>query len=211
MSKLSPYVRAAIDSGTALPAIVEEINLGLATVRLGNRNGARLTNLSIMGEGVAVGAQVIVDYAAGIDPIVRPMTTISENLDEMIDFELAPAVEIIPVELLTPAEGVGCAVGLDHFDRQWESGTPKLPMYPNVPLSYPFNGSWWDGGGMYYPWHQGIQIKEAGYYLMNFTVIEPLNCTEIWAIFPPGWGFQLPVKEHMGVFRVRLLCSLAAQ
>ena len=65
-------VRKAMQTGTTMYARVEESNLGLATVRLGGL-GARMTNLSTVGGQVQAGDTVIVDWSAGVDPIVRPL------------------------------------------------------------------------------------------------------------------------------------------
>lgn len=202
MSKLSPYVRAAIDSGTALAAIVEEINLGQATVRIGSGKGARLTNLSVMGEDIEPGDEVIVDYAAGIEPIVRPITTISEDVEALIAWALAIAPEDAwGGEELAPAIDIGCSVNFQCFDRSWESGVPKMPLFANIPYKLPFNVIMWDPGQMSYPWSTQVTIKDTGYYLVHFSWIEPVNATVIPVY--PVW--QLPVKEQYGVFRVRIL------
>lgn len=65
-------IRKAMQTGTTMYALVEESNLGLATVRLGGL-GARMTNLSTVGGQVQAGDTVIVDWSAGVDPIVRPL------------------------------------------------------------------------------------------------------------------------------------------
>jgi len=67
-------IRQTHKSGAYIKAVVEDVTLGYATVRLAN-NGARLTRLPILGGAVSVGENVIVDYSAGIPPLVRPITT----------------------------------------------------------------------------------------------------------------------------------------
>jgi hypothetical protein len=74
-------IRKALQTGTTMYAKVEETNLGLATVLLGG-TGARMTNLSTVGGPVVIGDTVIVDWSAGINPIVRPLF-IEEDPEEL--------------------------------------------------------------------------------------------------------------------------------
>lgn len=65
-------IRKAIQRGGTVHATVEAYHLGYATVRLADK-GARLTNLSTQGAVVKAGDKVIVDYSAGVRPVVRPL------------------------------------------------------------------------------------------------------------------------------------------
>jgi hypothetical protein len=67
-------IRQTQKSGVYVKAVVEDISLGYATVRLA-RNGARMTRLPVLGGAVSVGETVVVDYSAGVPPMVRPITT----------------------------------------------------------------------------------------------------------------------------------------
>ena len=67
-------IRQTQKSGAYANAVVEEISLGYATVRLA-KNGARLTRLPVLGGAVSEGENVIVDWSAGVPPLVRPITT----------------------------------------------------------------------------------------------------------------------------------------
>jgi hypothetical protein len=73
-------------------AMVEESNLGLATVRLGG-TGSRMTNLSTVGGQVQAGDTVIVDWSAGVDPIVRPLFLADEE-----EIQLGLSVPESPVD-----------------------------------------------------------------------------------------------------------------
>ena len=73
MKLLSSPVISTTRSGNYQYAVVENINLGLVTVRLGgDGTGQRLTNLNIVGTA-AVGDLVVVDYSTNV-PYVRTIT-----------------------------------------------------------------------------------------------------------------------------------------
>jgi len=105
-------VRKALESGTTMYAKVEEVNLGLATVRLGG-TGRRMTNLSTVGGQVQKDDTVIVDWSAGINPIVRPLFL----ADEEEPLPLADSAG----ESFVDYEDYGCAVG-SHMYYEWGIG-----------------------------------------------------------------------------------------
>ena len=76
--------RQQLTKGAWTWATVESTALGKATVRLA-KNGARLTNLPILGEGVSVGQRVVVDYSAEGTPIVRPWTILGSELEDAVE------------------------------------------------------------------------------------------------------------------------------
>ena len=67
---IKKLVRKSFYQGVYVYAQVEAVHNGRATVRLA-KNGARLTNLTVIGALPKVGDKVIVDYAAGTPPAAR--------------------------------------------------------------------------------------------------------------------------------------------
>jgi len=67
---IKELVRKSFYQGVYSYAVVEAVNLGVVTVRL-NENGARLTDLTVIGSLPYVGARVVVDYSAGTPPAAR--------------------------------------------------------------------------------------------------------------------------------------------
>ena len=80
-------------SGVYAYAIVEEVILGLATVRL-VKGGARLTSLPVIGGQVLIGDKVIVDYSSNIPPVVRPIDEHPYYDEEEFEFALALPVPV---------------------------------------------------------------------------------------------------------------------
>lgn len=66
-------IRKSSHIGTTTPAIIEEYHLGYATVRLGNGDGPRMTNLTTTSGTFTAGQRVVVDYSTGT-PHVRPLS-----------------------------------------------------------------------------------------------------------------------------------------
>lgn len=120
-------VRQAISSGSTIYATVESYNLGLATVRLGS-TGSRLTNLSTMGGEVSVGEKVIVDYSAGVIPVVRPMFTEPEEIEELPDYVLA----------MPEAAGVAAVEGEETEDPPptWDGTYPDVGCFVHHEMGY---------------------------------------------------------------------------
>lgn len=98
-------VRKAIQRGSSVYATVEEYKLGYATVRLA-KNGARLTNLSTQGAIVTRGDQVIVDYSAGVKPVVRPLFIPAYEPETL---EIDSGKEVTP-----PDDDFSCAVNVTY-------------------------------------------------------------------------------------------------
>lgn len=116
MSKLRRPVRQAQTSGAYVYGLVEDIPFGYATVRLGSPDGARLTNLQVVGGGVAVGDTVIVDYSAGVPPIVRSVTLegeVSESLSTVSESVRHDAGVVSVGEVLN----IGCAIRNSSFQN----------------------------------------------------------------------------------------------
>lgn len=90
MSKLRRQVRRSVTTGAQVFASVEHTSLGMATVRL-SENGARLTNLRVVGQPVKVGQRIIVDSSAEGTPVVRPLTIAEPTVEEKLD--IAPFVD----------------------------------------------------------------------------------------------------------------------
>ena len=67
---IKKLVRKSFYQGVYVCAVVEEVHLGRATVRFTN-GGARLTDLTVIGNLPEIGDRVVVDYAAGTPPAVR--------------------------------------------------------------------------------------------------------------------------------------------
>jgi hypothetical protein len=79
--KLRKAGRDAIRKGIYTFGIVESIHNGLVTVRLGNSNGPRLSNLRLIGETVEEGQRVKVDYSSGTPPTV--LSTLLAEVEEL--------------------------------------------------------------------------------------------------------------------------------
>lgn len=96
MSKLKSEVISTVKSGNFQYAIIESINYGLVTVRLGaTGTGSRLTNLNIVGTA-KVGDLVIVDYSTNV-PYVRA-TQVTQ------DPEVALPLGRVPLEFPTTGD-----------------------------------------------------------------------------------------------------------
>ena len=70
LMSIKKLVRKSFYQGVYIYAVVEATNLGSVTVRFAE-NGARLTNLTVIGALPRVGDRVIIDYAAGTPPAAR--------------------------------------------------------------------------------------------------------------------------------------------
>jgi hypothetical protein len=166
-------VRQTIHGGSTTYATVEEYKLGLATVRLGE-TGARLSNLSTIGGEVDVGDTVIVDYSAGVIPIVRPLFVVDE-------VEALP--DESPVENVEIPDAIGGCFG---WHRDWID--PEVYIWHNEPYAYhigpQFEQDWgqspayWEDGDFEVVGKGGwwgrtyITIPFAGKYLIQIGVDE---------------------------------------
>lgn len=111
---LQRNVRQAHKSAGTVFATVEDMTFGYATVRL-VANGARLRHLQVIGKKPEVGDLVIVDYASGVPPKVRPpynYPQVEEVYSEKIRTMAAPTPEGgIPVNNYMPGVlNYGCRV-----------------------------------------------------------------------------------------------------
>lgn len=138
-------VRQTQKSGVYLPATVEEVNLGYATVRL-STDGARLTNLPVMGGMVVPGEKVIVDYSGGTPPLVRPVTTPYEDsaldLDTVSTGEGLEAIQSdVSFKVYATTERL---VGTSYAAVQWDTAEWQTENFfttgnPTV-ITIPFDG-----------------------------------------------------------------------
>jgi len=175
-------VRQAIKAGTTMYATVESYHLGLATVRL-HENGARLTNLSTIGGEVEIGQTVIVDYSAGVNPIVRPefVTEETDTLEPVLQEVFEPRE--IPVE----DEDYGCCA--------WQEGAgiADFWLYDAQPFIVPFGynmdyegyhaGSWDTGGWIDWTANPGrdyLLVPRDGKYIIN------ISWSDFWTNVDPG-------------------------
>lgn len=203
MSKLRESVRKTIDTGAATWAVVESFQLGLATVRLTN-NGARLTNLNVMGGNVNIGDLVIVDYSAGVKPIVRPPLYAKEEYLTEIPLEIAePITADAAGESFTPANGIGFRlISYDTDDMWFDSGTPYRPLP---------RGQWvtlfWD----YSQWGAtikgtSVRIPASGFYLVSAFWDEAINCREIIGI-KNNQPVQYIAWDFSGYYHLQVKCN----
>lgn len=143
-------IRQTIRTGHTVHATVEELHYGYATVRL--NEGARLTNLQVTGGAVSVGDTVIVDYASGTPPVVRPIAVIP------------PAVE------LNPLAGMGAELpGIgprDHGARIFTTGSPiTVPHATWTTIN--FNSQQWDTDHYWSPEATDrLTIQVSGFYIL---------------------------------------------
>lgn len=166
-------VRRTIQTGSSIYATVEEYNLGKATVRLID-NGARLTNLSTIGKAVSPGDMVIIDYSAGVNPIVRPSfeqqssTTPPEAIDATSYTE---DEEQDPIFL----EDVGAAGLLnDQSYPIYKNTYAYLPFkYNNSTPTHDYDmAGYWETGGGWIDWdtyggRDYIEVQKTGKYIIQ--------------------------------------------
>jgi hypothetical protein len=146
-------VRKAIQRGSSVYATVEEYKLGWATVRLAT-NGARLTNLSTQGAIVDSGDQVIVDYSAGVRPVVRPLFIPEYEEDEL---EPDEGKEVVPVNddwacMVTVEYDNGYGLDPDGNDpRPYDCWHQFVPMATWTKVRFADNWWYaaWGPGGIY--------------------------------------------------------------
>lgn len=108
-------IRQSIKRGTTITAEVIDYHLGLATVRL-TKGGGVLSNLSTIGGVVERGDQVVVDYSAGIIPVVSPAFITEPEVPgiELAEVVPPPPEAIIPEEIpLPPDPGPASNMSID--------------------------------------------------------------------------------------------------
>lgn len=179
---LRETVRNTIKSGSTMYATVESYSLGLATVRL-HENGARLTNLSTIGGEVEIGQTVIVDYSAGVNPIVRPefVTEETSNLEPLLEEVFEPRE--IPVD----DEDFGCCAwheGAGIAGNWLYDGQPFIvPFGYNMPDDGWYAGSWDSGGWIDWTANPGrtyLLVPKTGKYLIH------ISWSDFWTNVNPG-------------------------
>ena len=125
-------VRQTHRSGSYVPAVVESISLGYATVRL-SPSGARLTNLPVFGAAVSVGDRVYVDYTAGVQPSVRKAGTMDLSDLEAIDLTVAE-LDVTPT-IIDPVEETITA-GADLSFSIWSSVQQQISAAERMPIQF---------------------------------------------------------------------------
>jgi hypothetical protein len=168
------HIRKALQTGTTIYARVEDVSLGLATVRLGGI-GVRLTNLSTVGGEVAVGDTVIVDYSAGVNPIVRPLFV----QDEPEELPLGISVPETPID----------DEDISTFQDTWYSWETETYLAQGVPHQFkggsfnyfddPYYTEYWDSANICpnsSRFEDGaMTVPRDGKYLIGFQWLEPLQ------------------------------------
>ncbi len=137
-------VRQVQKDGAVIYAQVEDIQFGFATVRLGSANGPRITQLPVLGGVVAVGERVIVDYSAGVPPVVRPITVgaptpaVLPHAEEVrpegitIDEDVSIHAYMTQTQILTNGEWKTMPMGAVKFDTHtfWDEQNPSYLTLP---------------------------------------------------------------------------------
>jgi hypothetical protein len=152
--------------------------MGYASVRL-VQNGARLTNLQILGRPIRAGDTVIVDYASGDNPVVRPLTIATEIPGETHEFaEIVPPVEKDDGQQLL-------------LEPTWFPVMGKISAYSNQSFSAGFTptgeeyGTSKTWGKTIYDTNKqgttdGFTCKVPGKYHFSFTIaISPVACASV--------------------------------
>lgn len=129
-------------SGASVYAVVEEVHMGLATVRLSS-SGSRLTSLSVIGNPVVPGQTVQIDYSTGVPPVVRALSTLSP---EISGINLAAADKEDIGYDAPPDRGV-CAI-------RRSAGNIEIPY--NTTVDVPFEETIWDTSGF---WNVGYPTR----------------------------------------------------
>lgn len=148
-------VRKAIQSGSTVHATVESYALGYATVRLAT-NGARLTNLSTQGAIVTAGDKVIVDYSAGVKPVVRPLFIPTYEPDTL---EVDTGNEVIYMD-----EDWSCAVTATHsygygLDPSGNESWPYFAYQQFIPMATPYKIQWADNSMWFGSYKEGDTVE----------------------------------------------------
>lgn len=177
MPRLRQNIRRTKTSGAKIYATVEEVNMGLATVRIG---GQRLTNLPVHGVLPSLGDTVVVDYSGEGRPYVRratvPVDTLSEELEAAAWEQDLPPTEVLPDESV---EGPYLP-----FSAMKMSMSGPYPMaihtdWHNSSLySIPFDTLDYDVGNIsrmdpyYYNllWRHNYGVEAPGKYLVRYCI-----------------------------------------
>ena len=174
---LRKLVRRTITGGGILRAVVESYVNGRVTVRLAPK-GARLTNLSAIGQNLSVGQPVLVDYSAGVEPIVR--SAIGET-----------TVDPEP-DLLQPEVGSDL-IEVDDEDYSaygwWYSeDIDEYHLYQGVPLVY-FFGPWYPAWEVYQQYGAWDSSNHLGWYGKQRSYMEVLRTGKY--LISGSWNYDL--------------------
>lgn len=168
-------VRLSAEHGAKMYATVEHVVYGYATVRLAS-NGARLTNVAVLGADVAIGDRVVVDYSAEGKPYVRPLTIpypqpgIDEGSANTQEIETDPYDYGIEIARITIGSQYTAQTG-------WNCGAGCVP----IPHYVKFNTAIYDPAGMFgtdiIDGHGYLQPHSPGRYLIRWScaVSEPME------------------------------------
>lgn len=190
-------IRKAIQTGTTMYAVVEESNLGLATVRLGGALGARMTNISTVGGVVSPGDAVVVDWSAGIDPIVRPLFVEEE---EEIELGISVPETLIDDEDISTFQDT--LYGYDEY-QYLQQGVPKLWRNGRFDYDQGYYQEYWDSANIVKNssifGDEYMHVPRDGKYLMGFQWLEPLQA----GMYEPGGApAEAETQSH---YRIRIL------
>jgi len=153
MPRLRQNIRRTKTSGAKVYATVEEVNMGLATVRVG---GQRLTNLPVHGILPTAGDTVVVDYSSEGKPYVRratvPVDTLAEELEAAAWEEDLPPTDVLVDEV------------------------PAWPVLPYAAMKMSMSGSY--SMGIHTTWHNSpryvIPFDTLDYDVGNISVMNSI-------------------------------------
>lgn len=184
---LRRYFRKTIDSAAITYATVESVAGNKVTVRLVGTDG-RMTNLTAVGDiPINEGDRVIVDYSAGITPVVRGIETHLEPGEsagysgelpggigvESTDLDQEQTEEEVP---FVEAEDVGVKAVVEDQSYEGDPYDPILHTYDPRTVNFGYNRSdWksceWDTHNMYGPLTTfgptEITIPKDGKYIVD--------------------------------------------
>lgn len=189
MGSVKEIIRGNFYGGLYVYAIVEEINLGLATVRL-CKGGARLTQLPVIGGQVLVGERVIVDYSSNVPPVVRPIEEHPPYDDEIFDIApMLPLWQDEEEEDLPPVYWKGGDHGAQVF--AFGGGTIANDVVYWNQMAY-------DTDGFYTKLSPVIKIPAPGFYFFVADVGWPplgsaAGYLDSWASGQPRYPLDTPI------------------
>lgn len=171
---------------------VEQVLNRYATVRMGNRNGARLTNLPILGV-LNVGDRAIVDYSAEGQPYVRAVTYYQEQ-DDGIQLPIGTISDIPDPDDDDPDDDPSFVYARAYRRSNWNSyaawqsvSSPYRPYFAWTDFQYNTapddiffltNGTW-------------IQVNIAGIYYIHYVI----------AVNPPAYPYTSYLNAELYCWR----------
>jgi hypothetical protein len=196
MPNILSTFRHAHQRGGRYYAYVEHVRLGKATVRLA-ANGARLTNLNVVGDYISEEDLVVVDYG-GIKPVVKPTDTVEGEV--ILDRELADALEIQQQW-----------EGQDHGAAAYNTANQTISYNMWTPVVY--NSTQWDTDNF---WNSGtperLTAPNDGYYMILFawawqkTGRNELDVWDAWEYITHWYPFMENYEGFMNNY-VRIIHS----